>query len=139
MSLISTMIKTYKSNNLNKNKIDKLVNSITDNQYNINVYDMYINNVSMAIQDALTPPFLSDNKVVIIKNPLFLTKTKMEIEHNIDMLINYLDNVEETTYLIIDAGGLKVDENTDTTMSINKIVCLRNLFIFLLHSFIVYQ
>lgn len=95
-----------------KNKIDKLVNSITDNQYNINVYDMYINNVSMAIQDALTPPFLSDNKVVIIKNPLFLTKTKMEIEHNIDMLIAYLDNIEETTYLIIDASGLKVEENT---------------------------
>ena len=104
-----------------KNKIDKLVNSITDNQYNINVYDMYINNVSMAIQDALTPPFLSDNKVVIIKNPLFLTKTKMEIEHNIDMLINYLDNVEETTYLIIDASGLKVDENTSVFKKLSTI------------------
>ena len=43
---------------------------------------------------------------------LFLTKTKMEIEHNIDMLIAYLDNIEETTYLIIDASGLKVEENT---------------------------
>lgn len=95
-----------------KNKIDKLVNSLTDNQYNINVYDMQINNVAMAVQDALTPPFLSDNKVVIIKNPLFLTKTKMEIEHNLEMLLQYLDNIEETTYLIIDAGGLKIDESS---------------------------
>ena len=27
-----------------KNKIDKLVNSLTTNQYNINTYDMQINN-----------------------------------------------------------------------------------------------
>lgn len=94
-----------------KNKIDKLVNSITDNQYNINVYDMQINNVSMAVQDLLTPPFLSDNKVVIIKNPIFLTKTKSEIEHKTEMLVSYLDNIEETSYLIIDASGLKIDEN----------------------------
>ena len=94
-----------------KNKIDKLVNSITDNQYNINVYDMQINNVSMAVQDLLTPPFLSDNKVVIIKNPIFLTKLKSEIEHKTEMLLNYLDNIEETSYLIIDASGLKIEEN----------------------------
>lgn len=96
-----------------KNKIDKLINSITDNQFNINVYDMQINNVAMAVQDALTPPFLSDNKVVVIKNPVFLTKTKCEIEHKTETLLNYLDNIEETSYLIIDASGLKIDENNE--------------------------
>lgn len=96
-----------------KNKIDKLVNSITDNQYNINTYDMQVNNVSMAVQDLLTPPFLSDYKVVIIKNPIFLTKSKSEIDHRIDMLLNYLDNIEDTSYLIIDAGGLKLDETSN--------------------------
>jgi DNA polymerase-3 subunit delta len=59
----------------------------------------------------LTPPFLSDNKVVIIKNPIFLTKLKSEIEHKTEMLLNYLDNIEETSYLIIDASGLKIEEN----------------------------
>ena len=72
---------------------------------------MQINNVSMAVQDLLTPPFLSDNKVVIIKNPIFLTKLKSEIEHKTEMLLNYLDNIEETSYLIIDASGLKIEEN----------------------------
>lgn len=94
-----------------KNKIDKLVNSLTANQYNINTYDMQINNIAMAIQDCLTPPFLSDEKVVIIKNPLFLTKTKCEIEHCLDLLENYLDNIVDTTYLIIDASGLKLEES----------------------------
>ena len=103
-----------------KSKIDKLVDSITDNQYNINSYDMQVNNVSMAVQDLLTPPFLSDNKVVIIKNPIFLTKTKSEIEHRVDLLINYLDNIEDTSYLIIDASGLKVDETTELYKKIKQ-------------------
>ena len=54
---------------------------------------MQVNNVSMAVQDLLTPPFLSDNKVVIIKNPIFLTKTKPEIDHKLELLLNYLDNL----------------------------------------------
>ena len=103
-----------------KNKIDKLVSSITDNQYNINIYDMQVNNVSMAVQDLLTPPFLSDNKVVIIKNPIFLTKTKSEIDHRLDMLMNYLDNVEESSYLVIDASGLKIDETKDLFKKIKQ-------------------
>lgn len=101
-----------------KNKIDKLVNSLTTNQYNINTYDMQINNVAMAIQDCLTPPFLSDEKVVIIKNPLFLTKNKCEIEHRLDMLESYLDNIVDTSYLIIDASGLKIE---DTNSLVKKI------------------
>jgi len=103
-----------------KNKIDKLVNSITDNQYNINTYDMQVNNVSMAVQDLLTPPFLSDYKVIIIKNPIFLTKTKSEIEHKTDLLLNYLDNIEDTSYLIIDASGLKIDESNSLFKKIKQ-------------------
>lgn len=103
-----------------KNKIDKLVTSITDNQYNINTYDMQVNNVSMAVQDLLTPPFLSDNKVVIIKNPIFLTKTKPEIDHKLELLLNYLDNIEESSYLVIDASGLKIDETKDLFKKIKQ-------------------
>lgn len=103
-----------------KNKIDKLIGSLTTNQYNINSYDMQINNVSMAIQDCLTPPFLADNKVIIIKNPLFLTKSKSEIEHKVELLDSYLDNVVETNYLIIDASGLKLDDNNKLVKKIKQ-------------------
>lgn len=96
-----------------KTKIDKLVSSLTTNQFNITSYDMQQNNVAMAIQDALTPPFLADNKVVIINNPIFLTKQKSEIEHRIDSLIDYLNNPLDTTVLIINASGLEIDPNNE--------------------------
>lgn len=96
-----------------KTKIDKLVASITTNQFNITSYDMQQNNISMAIQDALTPPFLADNKVVIINNPIFLTKQKSEIEHRTDFFKEYLNNPLDTTVLIINASGLELDQNNE--------------------------
>lgn len=96
-----------------KTKIDKLVSSFTTNQFNITSYDMQQNNVAMAIQDALTPPFLADNKVIIINNPIFLTKQKSEIEHRTDFLIDYLNNPLDTTILIINASGIEIDHNNE--------------------------
>ena len=96
-----------------KTKIDKLVSSFTTNQFNITSYDMQQNNVAMAIQDALTPPFLADNKVIIINNPIFLTKQKSEIEHRMDFLIDYLNNPLDTTILIINASGIEIDPNNE--------------------------
>lgn len=103
-----------------KNKIDKLINSLTTNQYNINVYDMQINNVSMAIQDCLTPPFLADNKVVVIKNPVFLTKSKTDIDHKVDVFIDYLKNPVDTSYLIIDASGLTLNEKSEAVKTLKQ-------------------
>lgn len=94
-----------------KTKIDKLISSLEVNQFNVTSYDMQLNNVSMAIQDAMTPPFLSDNKIVIINNPIFLTKQKCEIDHRIDFFIQYLNNPLDTTVLIINAAGLELATN----------------------------
>lgn len=96
-----------------KTKIDKLVASITTNQFNITTYDMQQNNISMAIQDALTPPFLADNKVVIVNNPIFLSNQKCEIEHRTESLKEYLNNPLETTMLIINASGIDIDTNNE--------------------------
>lgn len=103
-----------------KTKIDKLVSSLTTNQFNITSYDMQQNNVAMAIQDALTPPFLADNKVVIINNPIFLTKQKSEIEHRTDVLIDYLNNPLDTTILIINASGIEIDPNNEIYKLLSK-------------------
>ncbi len=99
-----------------KTKIDKLISTLEVNQFNVTSYDMQLNNVSMAIQDAMTPPFLSDNKIVIINNPIFLTKQKGEIEHRIDFFKEYLNNPLDTTFLIINASGLELASNDVVTL-----------------------
>lgn len=96
-----------------KNKIDKLIATINCDQYNITTYNLEEVNVSAVIQDALTPPFLSKNKVIIMKRPTFLTTSKVEINHNLTMFSDFLDNPLESTYLIIDASGLVLNEKNE--------------------------
>ncbi len=101
-------------------KIEKLVSELSKNNLNVTTYDMEINNLSMAIQDAMMPPFLYSNKVVIIRNPLFLTSKKTEIKHRLEMLEAYIDNPLDTTYLIIDASHLTINEDNELVKKIIK-------------------
>ena len=84
----------YKGNEayLINNKIDMLIKESKANEFNISSYDCSEVNLGLAIQDAMTLPFLGESKVVIIKNPVFLTNEKQLISHDINSLINYINN-----------------------------------------------
>lgn len=103
-----------------KNKINHLIGEIKADDYNVSSYDLDEVELSNAIQDAQTSPFLSEYKVIVLKNPVFLTNEKSVIEHNIDMFLQYLKNPLETTYLIIDATGLKLSEKKAVTKEVKK-------------------
>ena len=98
-------------------KIDMLVKESKANEFNISTYDCNEVDLSLAIQDAASLPFLSDSKVVIIKNPTFLTNDK---SHNVSSLIKYIDNPMERTYLIINACGIKINEKLEIVKLLNK-------------------
>lgn len=103
-----------------KNKIDKIVRSHSCDEYSVISYDLEEVNLSVAIQDALTPPFISPSKVIILRNPLFLTSTKIEMKHNPQLLLSYLEAPSPTTILIIDATGLTLDEKKDVVKRLLK-------------------
>ena len=67
-------------------KINRIIKETKADEFNITSYDCEETNVSNAIQDALTPPFMSDTKVVLIKRPLFLTNEKSPISHDLKLL-----------------------------------------------------
>ena len=90
-----------------------MVSSINSGEFNTSVYNLEEVNVSVVIQDALTPPFLSKNKVIVMKKPTFLTNSKVDIKHNTKMFMDYLINPLESTYLIIDATGLNLNDKLD--------------------------
>ena len=112
----------YKGNEpyLINNKIDMLIKESKANEFNISTYDCSEVNVGLAIQDAMTLPFLGDVKVVIIKNPTFLTLEKQVINHDINSLINYVNNPFDQTYLIINACGLRLSEKMEATKILLK-------------------
>ena len=78
-------------------------------------------NVSTAILDASTLPFMSPYKVIIIKNPVFLTSSKSSINHNKKAFLKYLENPSDSTVLIINAMGLKLDERKEEVVKLLKI------------------
>lgn len=112
----------YKGNEayLINNKIDMLIKESKANEFNISSYDCSEVNLGLAIQDAMTLPFLGESKVVIIKNPVFLTNEKQLISHDINSLINYINNPLDQTYLIINAVGLRLSEKLEVVKLLNK-------------------
>lgn len=109
-----------------RNKIDKEIVATGADIFNIKSYDMEEVNVSKALNDAATPPFLCDSKVIILKNPVFLTKDQCEIKHNIKAFVNYIKDPSPYTCLIIDATNLALDETKDHVKLLLKEAEIRN-------------
>lgn len=101
-------------------KIQRLIKETKADELNITSYDCSEVNVEKAVFDALTPAFLGDKKVVIIRNPLFLESEKASNSHNIKILMQYLEHPMDETYLIINGSGLKVNEKLEVVKSLNK-------------------
>lgn len=51
-------------------------------------YDMDITPLSQIIEDAITVPLLEDLKIIIIKNPKFLTKGLDSPKSDVKILLN---------------------------------------------------
>ena len=93
-----------------ENKIKRLINDSGAGEYNVSYYDLEISSLSEALSDALTPPFMSDAKVIVIKNPLFLTAEKNLDKEEKKRFLDYLDAPMETTVLIINGYNIDPDE-----------------------------
>jgi DNA polymerase III subunit delta len=84
---------------------------------NLSVYDLEETPIHEAIEDAETLPFIGERKVVLLKNPFFLTaeKTKDKVEHHLEKLMNYLEFPSPFSILIFEAPYAKLDERKKIT------------------------
>ena len=80
-------------------KIERIIKNSRADEFNIVKYDGDETSISAIIQDALTPPFMANVKVIVIKNPIFLTNEKSQINHEVKDLIKYL-NDDKSNYRI---------------------------------------
>lgn len=107
-------------------KMDAIINSLHDEKITITRYDLDLINLNEVIKDAITIPFLADYKVLIIKNPHFLTEQKETIKPEWQMLINYLKKPVETTILIIDAIGYEIASNNEIYKMLQKVAYIKD-------------
>ncbi|WP_050635388.1 DNA polymerase III subunit delta [Candidatus Stoquefichus sp. SB1] len=78
--------------------------------------------MSAIIEDALTPPFLTEYKMIVVKNPLFLTTQKQKdvSEEDIKMFLKYLSQENPTTVFVIYHDQKNFDERKKVVKTIRK-------------------
>ena len=101
-------------------KMDRLLANFDPKTTSIIKYDFDLISVQDVIADAITVPFLAETKVIIGKNPTFLTNQKTPIKHDTKALIKYLKKPVDTCVLIIDAVGIKIDKDNPVYKELQK-------------------
>lgn len=97
--------------------------NISEEYMNLMTYWCHETSMSDIIADALTPPFLSDYKMVIMKEPLFLTSQKQKdvTDDDIAMLLDYLKYDNPTTIFVIYHDVKNFDERKKVVKTLRKL------------------
>lgn len=102
---------------------DLLINTILNDEerdFNLSTYDLEETPVEVAVEDAETFPFFGEKRIVIMKNPTFLTSEKEKIEHHTKKLEDYLDSPAPYTVIVFIAPYEKLDERKKLTKKLKK-------------------
>ncbi|WP_051404895.1 DNA polymerase III subunit delta [Bacillus cihuensis] len=105
-----------------KNTIIKSVLAEEEMEFGVSSHVMRETPVQMAIEDAQTLSFLGGKRVVIIKDCYFLTgeKAKQKIEHDLDVLIRYIERPNEDSIVILTVSNEKLDSRKKVVKSLKK-------------------
>ncbi len=97
-----------------KKNTDKILAGHGIAKEDVEVYDMEEVSLAEAIDHAMTIPFLSDKKGVVLANACFLggLKPQKDVVHPLETLSAYLADPNPTTIMIIQAPYEKLDRTT---------------------------
>lgn len=95
---------------------------INDEDMNFITYWCHETPMSAIIEDALTPPFFSEYKMVVLKNPMFLTSQKhKEIsEEDVKMFLDYISKENPSTVFVIYHDQKNFDERKKVVKTLRK-------------------
>lgn len=98
--------------------------SIKEEDMNMMTYWCHETPMSTIIEDAITPPFLTEYKMIVVKNPLFLTtqKQKNVSDDDMKMLMDYLNQDNPSTIFVIYHDQKNFDERKKIVKELRKIV-----------------
>ena len=101
-------------------------------EFNLVTFDAYKYPLYEIVNDASTLPFMSDKKVVVVKNSYFLTgeNPKVDFEQSFNELEEYLNNQNDGVTVIFSVVSAKLDERKSLVKKIKekaKIYALDNV------------
>ena len=99
---------------------DILIHSVLsdhEKDFNMAIFDLEETPIEVALEDAETLPFMGDRRIVLLKNPFFLTaeKVKEKVIHNIERLEQYIKEPAPYTIVVFIAPYEKLDERKKVT------------------------
>jgi DNA polymerase-3 subunit delta len=103
-------------------KIKSILSEKNINTDNVSKYDMEETPLSVVLEDALMLSLFTDKKVIICHNCYFLTAStiKLDINHNIDDLINYIKLKNNDTIIIFVVDCENLDERKNIVKLLKK-------------------
>lgn len=104
-----------------KNRMNRIIQSYTKLEKAIIKYDMETTTLSTVLEDAITIPLLEDIKIIILKNPIFLTKVSEASKNDVKSFIKYLKNPNDTTILMIDATNLTIHQANEIYKTLKNV------------------
>lgn len=104
-----------------KNRMNRIIQGYQKLEVAITKYDMDSTSLSKVLEDIVTVPFLEDLKIIIIKNPKFLTKASDSPKEDIKAFIKYLKNPVDTTVLFIDATNCNIHQANDVYKTLRNV------------------
>ncbi|WP_281677911.1 DNA polymerase III subunit delta [Eggerthia catenaformis] len=109
---------------LMKQQLAKLKKKYHIDEENMSFIVYYLNETSMSeiLSDALTPPFLSEYKMIVLRQPLFLTSEKQKeiSEEDIIAFIDYLAHDNPTTIFVIYHDVMNFDKRKKAVKALRK-------------------
>lgn len=96
--------------------------NISEEMMNLVVYDDPLVQIKDVIEDCNTPPFLSEYKMVVLKNPIFLTTQKIPEKNKQDLSVleDYLSKPFEQTIFVIFSDVKNFDERKKIVKRLKK-------------------
>lgn len=99
---------------------DMLLNEVLgehEKDFNLAIFDLEETPIEMALEDAETLPFMGEKRMIVLKNPYFLTgeKAKEKVEHSLDRLEQYIGQPAPYSVIVFLAPYEKLDERKKIT------------------------
>lgn len=93
-----------------------------EESFNLMTFDMKQELLDNVMIEAQTIPFFGERKIIFLEEPYFLTgeKKKTDVEHNLNTLLDYLDEPSPSTVLVFVAPYEKLDERKKIVKKLKK-------------------
>ncbi|WP_019242661.1 MULTISPECIES: DNA polymerase III subunit delta [Bacillus] len=108
-----------------KETIRKLADSALsedETEFNMSTFDLEETPIHLALEEAETFPFMGERKLIILHNPMFLTaeKSKEKVDHNIQQVLEYIDNPSPFSIVVFALQHEKLDERKKITKQLKR-------------------